>query len=137
MRDVVVPSGVERVAGEPVALAGPFEVAEALAGDLPGLLADRAAHVVVEVARAEDAAWIVAAAGREASHHNASTPVPTEKEANEANTGPNVCFPKAALINACNGNKVPIRTARPRLTAFIPILPHQKRATIRQAASGK
>ncbi|TQM81009.1 DNA helicase-2/ATP-dependent DNA helicase PcrA [Saccharothrix saharensis] len=57
MRDVVVPSGVERVAGEPVALAGPFEVAEALG--LPRPTPEQAAVVAAPTAPA----LVVAGAG--------------------------------------------------------------------------
>ncbi|MFD0201359.1 ATP-dependent helicase [Saccharothrix carnea] len=57
MRDVVVPSGVERVAGEPVALASPFEVAEALG--LPKPTPEQAAVVAAPTAPA----LVVAGAG--------------------------------------------------------------------------
>ncbi|MFE9743336.1 ATP-dependent helicase [Saccharothrix saharensis] len=57
MRDVVVPSGVERVTGEPVALAGPFEVAEALG--LPRPTPEQAAVVAAPTAPA----LVVAGAG--------------------------------------------------------------------------
>ncbi|QQQ77289.1 ATP-dependent helicase [Saccharothrix sp. 6-C] len=57
MRDVVVPNGVERVAGEPVALAGPFEVAEALG--LPKPTPEQAAVVAAPTAPA----LVVAGAG--------------------------------------------------------------------------
>ncbi|GAB2991109.1 UvrD-helicase domain-containing protein [Saccharothrix stipae] len=57
MRGVVVPSGVERVAGEPVALASPFEVAEALG--LPKPTPEQAAVVAAPTAPA----LVVAGAG--------------------------------------------------------------------------
>ncbi|XVS65383.1 ATP-dependent helicase [Actinosynnema sp. CA-299493] len=57
MRDVVVPNGVERVAGEPVALAGPFEVAEALG--LPKPTPEQAAVIAAPTAPA----LVVAGAG--------------------------------------------------------------------------
>ncbi|NUS62292.1 MAG: ATP-dependent helicase [Saccharothrix sp.] len=57
MRDVVVPSGVERVAGERVALASPFEVAEALG--LPKPTPEQAAVVAAPTAPA----LVVAGAG--------------------------------------------------------------------------
>ncbi|MFJ6669541.1 ATP-dependent helicase [Actinosynnema sp. NPDC091369] len=57
MRDVVVPSGVERVAGEPVALASPYEVAEALG--LPKPTPEQAAVVAAPAAPA----LVVAGAG--------------------------------------------------------------------------